>query len=155
MNYTFVPIDLTNETHEKQLLRLLDIYMQDEMGKGAPMNQNMAPKIMKGLRTYSGYLGFFAVADGEYAALANCNHDFSTFQAKPLINIHDFVVHPDFRGKGAGLFLLEGIAAFAREHGYCRINLEVRHDNVGARKLYQKAGYNDCEPRMYLWEKIL
>lgn len=155
MTYTFVPINLSDPVHRRELIRLLDAYMQDEMGNGAPMPKELAPKILEGLRNYPGYLGFFAVVDGQFAALANCNKNYSTFQAKPLINIHDFVVHPDFRGKGVGRFLLDALAAFAKEQGYCRINLEVRRDNSSAQKLYHKAGYAECHEPMYFWEKLL
>ncbi|MGD9929816.1 MAG: GNAT family N-acetyltransferase [Mangrovibacterium sp.] len=155
MEFTFLPIDLTNEVHTRQLIRLLDAYMRDEMGNGAPMPVELAPKIIDGLKGYPGYLGFFALADGQYAALANCNKNFSTFKAKPLLNIHDFVVHPDYRGKGVGRFLLDAMAGYARENDFCRINLEVRHDNLSAQKLYQKAGYSECHPTMYFWEKNL
>ena len=155
MNFTCLKIDLMKDEHCDQLIRLLDAYMQDEMGNSAPMPADLAPEILNGLKNYSGYLGFFALADGEFAALANCNNNYSTFKAKPLINIHDFVVHPDFRGKGVGRFLLDSIAEFGKENGYCRINLEVRNDNVKAQKLYEKAGYADCQPSMYFWEKNL
>lgn len=155
MNLAFIKVDLTRKEHQQQLIRLLDAYMQDEMGNGAPMPKDLAPKILNGLKNYAGYLGFFALVEGEYAALANCNQNFSTFKAKPLINIHDFVVHPNFRGKGAGHFLLNSIAGYAKENGFCRVNLEVRYDNIKAQKLYQKVGYRECQPPMYFWEKTL
>ncbi len=155
MEYRFLQVDLNNAEHCSQVIRLLDAYMQDEMGNGAPMPRELAPKIIDGLKEYPAYLGFFALVDGEYAALANCNNLFSTFKASPLINIHDFIVHPDFRGKGAGKFLLDSIAEFGKQNGYCRVNLEVRHDNVKAQKLYLKAGYAECAPPMYFWEKNL
>ena len=40
---------------------------------------------------------------------AVCFIGFSTFAAKPLINIHDFVVLPAARGKGVGRRLLEAV----------------------------------------------
>jgi GNAT superfamily N-acetyltransferase len=155
MEYSFVPIDLKNEEHRKQLIHLLDLYMQDDMGIGKPMPVKLVPRILEGLKSYPGYLGFFALVDGEYAALANCNSNFSTFKAKPLINIHDFVVHPDLRGKGVGEFLLNAIAGYGRQHGFCKVNLEVRNDNFNAQKLYRKAGYAECRPPMFFWEKNL
>ena len=155
MDYYLVPIDLKNEEHCAQLIRLLDAYMQDDMGNGAPMPEGLAPEILEGLKNHAGYLGFFAVVDGEFVALANCNKNFSTFRARPLINIHDFVVHPGFRGKGAGLFLLEAIARYGIQNGYCRVNLEVRNDNIRAQALYKKAGYDECGPPMFFWEKDL
>ena len=155
MNLSFVIVDLSKKLHQKQLIRLLDSYMRDEMGNNAPMSEELAPKILDGLKNYSGYLGFFALVDGEYAALANCNQNFSTFKAKPLINIHDFVVHPDFRGKGVGKFLLDAIADYGKDNGFCRVNLEVRHDNEKAQRLYQKAGFNECRPPMYFLERLV
>ena len=154
-NYSFVQVDLNNKKHCQQLIKLLDIYMQDEMGNGEPMKKELAPEILDGLRKHQSFLGFFALVDGQYAALANCNKNFSTFRAKPLINIHDFVVHSNYRGKGVGQFLLDSISEFAKQKGYCKINLEVREDNNKAQQLYGKAGYGDCKPRMYFWEKVL
>jgi ribosomal protein S18 acetylase RimI-like enzyme len=87
--------------------------------------------------------------------LANCNLNFSTWQAKPLINIHDFIVSSAFRNRGLGLFLLNGIERYAIQKGYCRINLEVRHDNIKAQNLYLKAGYSECSPPNFFWEKRL
>src|SRR5690554_2716914 len=151
----FVKIDLNNNNHSSNLLKLLNDYMEDEMGLGKPMPKNLGPQIIGGLKKHPAFIGFFACVNGEYAALANCNINFSSWQAMPLINIHDFVVSPVFRGKGVGLFLLNKIEAFALENGFCRINLEVRHDNTSAQKLYRKAGFGECEPPNLFWEKRL
>jgi ribosomal protein S18 acetylase RimI-like enzyme len=149
----FIEIDLYNEEHVAALINLLDCYMRDPMGVRAPMPDGLAPKIIEGLRNYPGYLGFLVKAGERYAALANCNKNFSTWQARHLINIHDFIVHPDFRGQGVGRFLLDKIADWGQKNGYCRVNLEVRRDNESAQKLYQKAGFADCTPPMYFWER--
>ena len=148
----FIPVDLKRESHCIELINLMDIYMRDEMGLGRPMPEALKPRIIEGLKNHRGYLGFFVRVGVEYAALANCNLNFSTWQAKPLINIHDFIVAPDFRKKGVGLFLLEQIEKYARKKNYCRVNLEVRHDNFKAQNLYKKAGYSECEPPNYFWE---
>ncbi len=155
MDFKFLCIDIQNPEHQKGVLYLLDAYMRDEMGMNAPMPKDLAPRIIDGLKAHEAYIAFIVLADGKYAALANCNKNFSTFKAKPLINIHDFVVHPDFRGNGVGKFLLDSIASFCKENDYCRINLEVRDDNVKAQNLYKKCGFEDCNPPMYFWEKNL
>ena len=136
----FIRVDLENESHCSNLLILLDDYMRDEMGTGEPMAVELGAKIIEVLRSHAGYLGFFACLGNEYAALANCNLNFSTWQAKPLINIHDFIVSSAFRNRGIGLYLLNGIERYAAKKGYCRINLEVRYDNSKAQNLYIKAG---------------
>ena len=151
----FVQVDLENDKHCSQLLKLMDDYMNDEMGMGEPMPEKLGPKIIEGLKKHSAYIGFFVQIDGNYAALANCNLNFSTWKAMPLLNIHDIIVSADFRKQGVGQFLLDKIAAYASEKGFCRINLEVRQDNLKAQNLYKKVGFDECQPPNYFWEKKL
>ncbi len=155
MTLEILPVDLSDPFHQHELIRLLDLYMCDEMGSGSPMPDGLAPRIIEGLKNHPAYLGFFALLDGQFAGLANCNRCFSTFRGKFLLNIHDLIVDPVFRRMGVGQFLLDELAAFARREGYCRLNLEVRNDNLNAQQLYKKAGYHDCNPPMYFWEKDL
>ncbi|MGE4586994.1 MAG: GNAT family N-acetyltransferase [Mangrovibacterium sp.] len=129
--------------------------MKDDMGINKSMPEELAPKIIDGLKKHTAYLGFFVCIDGQYAALANCNLNFSTWKAKPLINIHDFIVSPKYRKQGVGQFLLSEIERYAQQNGYCKINLEVRNDNYKAQNLYKKAGFTNCEPPMYYWQKII
>ena len=151
----FVQANLNNEEHCAALLQLLNDYMLDEMGIGLPMPKDLGPKIIKGLKNNPAYIGFFVCIGNDFAALANCNLNFSTWKAKPLINIHDFIVSPNFRNSGIGLFLLNEIANYATENGFCRINLEVRHDNFKAQNLYKRAGFKECSPPNYFWERNL
>ncbi len=151
----FVKVDLNNQKHCSALLQLLNDYMLDEMGIGEPMPGELGPRIINGLKNHKAYIGFFACMEDDFAALANCNLNFSTWKGQPLINIHDFIVSPNFRKQGVGCFLLDEISKYASEKGYCRINLEVRHDNLKAQKLYKKVGFKECEPPNYFWEKKL
>lgn len=153
MELSILNVDLQNELHGKQVLKLLNDYMNDPMGNNSPMDKSIASQIISGLKAHSAFLGFFVLADDQFAGLANCNINFSTFQAKPLINIHDFIVAPKFRNLGAGSFLLRGIINYALENDYCRVNLEVREDNITAKLLYKKMGFSDCVPRMMFWER--
>jgi ribosomal protein S18 acetylase RimI-like enzyme len=155
MELSILQVDLQNTGHCSQVIKLLDDYMKDPMGNNRPMPDGLAPQIISGLKQHSGFLGFFVMAGDQFAGLANCNVNFSTFQAKPLINIHDFIVAPECRNIGAGHFLLRGIINYASQNGYCRVNLEVREDNQTAKSLYKKMGFSDCVPRMMFWERKL
>jgi len=150
-----IRVDLSNETHCAKLLDLLNAYMKDEMGIGQSMPTGLGPKIIEGLKKHPAYLGFFVLVEDQFAALANCNLNFSTWKARPLINIHDFIVAPEFRKQGIGLFLLKEIENYARENHCCKVNLEVRCDNTKAQKLYQKVGFTECNPPMFFWENLL
>ncbi len=151
----FIKVNLQNPIHSTQLLKLLNDYMEDEMGMSRSMPKALGSKIIEGLKQHSAYLGFFVCIDDEFAALANCNLNYSTWQAKFLINIHDFIVSPRFRKQGVGEFLLNGIENYARQNDYCKINLEVRNDNFKAQNLYKKVEFTECEPAMYFWQKVL
>jgi ribosomal protein S18 acetylase RimI-like enzyme len=155
MELSIILVDLHNPVHCDQVIKLLNDYMNDHMGNNRPMPKELGPQIISGLKKHTGFLGFFVLADDQFAGLANCNVNFSTFQAKPLINIHDFIVAPECRNIGAGSFLLQGIVNYACQNGFCRVNLEVREDNVTAKSLYKKNGFTDCVPRMMFWERKL
>lgn len=153
MELSIIQVDLQNPVHCDQVIKLLNDYMNDPMGNNRPMPKSLGPEIISGLKQHSGFLGFFVMAGNQFAGLANCNINFSTFQAKPLINIHDFIVAPECRNMGAGHFLLRGIINYASQNGFCRVNLEVREDNQTAKSLYKKNGFTDCVPRMMFWER--
>ena len=155
MELSILQVDLQNTEHCAQVIKLLDDYMKDPMGNNRTMPSGLGTQIVSGLKKHSGFLGFFVMADDRFAGLANCNINFSTFQAKPLINIHDFIVAPECRNMGAGSFLLRGIINYASQNGFCRVNLEVREDNLTAKSLYKKMGFTDCVPRMMFWERKL
>lgn len=152
MKLTLQQVDLQNKAHCEQLIKLLNDYMNDPMGNNSPMEEGLAPRIIAGLQAYAGYLGFFVLCGDQYAGLANCNQNFSTFKAKALLNIHDFIVAPEFRSIGAGRYLMQGVLDYASQNGFCRVNLEVREDNHTAKALYQKMGFVECEPQMHFLE---
>ncbi len=153
MELSIIQVDLQNPLHCDQVIKLLNDYMKDPMGNNRPMPIGLGPQIICGLKKHTGFLGFFVLVGEQFAGLANCNINFSTFQARPLINIHDFIVAPEFRNVGAGHFLLRGVINYASQNGYCRVNLEVREDNANAKTLYRKMGFTDCVPRMMFWER--
>ena len=153
--FEMVLVDLNNSTHKNAFLSLMNDYMLDNMGLNEPLPVELGERIVKGLMQQSNYLGFLLKDDDNYIALANSFIGFSTFKAKQLINIHDFIVTPDSRKYGAGKALLDSIAVYAKENEYCKITLEVRYDNEKAQSLYKKVGYLECNPPMHFWQKSL
>jgi len=135
MEFSIRNVNLQDEIHAKYVIKLLNDYMNDPMGNNSTMPKGMGTQIISGLKK------------------ANCNVGFSTFQARPLINIHDFIVAPEFRNQGIGHFLLRAIINYAVDNNFCRVNLEVREDNLSAKSLYKKMGFSDCVPKMMFWER--
>lgn len=136
-----VEADLALPKHQEVTLSLLDTYAADPMGDGRPLSAVARRDVISGLRAHPTTLIFLAFCGGEPIGLAICFRGFSTFAARPLLNISDYFVLPAHRGTGIGRQLLEFIERRARELGCCRLTLEVQENNHRARRVYTAAGF--------------
>ncbi len=148
-------VNLQDELHRNKVVELMKDYMLDPMGGGKPMPEDLPQRMLEGLEKQPNYVGFLVKLEGSFVGLANCFVNYSTFKAKQLINIHDFVVKPGYRKQGIGESLLGAVSAYAEKHDMCRVTLEVREDNDKAMRLYKRVGFEPCKPNMYFWEQNL
>jgi len=139
--------DLADPAHAEALRLLVDEYARLPIAQGAPLAPRVLRDLVPGLRKHPGTLAFLAWLEGRAVGVAVCFLGFSTFSARPLINIHDLAVTADCRGLGVGRRLLEAVEAKARVLGCGKVTLEVREDNVAARRLYRRLGFGDSEGR--------
>lgn len=140
-----IEADLNNDAHSGAVMELMNEYTQDIMGGGQPLSKAAAMRLLPALRKRSGVYVFLAFVDSAPAGMAICFEGFSTFAAKPLINIHDFIVKNEFRGLGIGRKMMKKIEDKAHETGCCKITLEVLEGNKPAIKLYTSAGFANYE----------
>ncbi len=143
-----IQADLNKPRHQADIIATLDAYAQDPMGGGKPMADDVKAHLIPGLQAHPTTYVFLAYrgdpdTDGQAVGVANCFTGFSTFAAKPLINIHDLAVVTSARRMGVGRRLLDAVADKARSLGCCAVTLEVRDDNPAARSLYQSYGFHD------------
>lgn len=136
-----VEADLHREEHQRAVLELLNAYAMDPMGAGQPLSEEARKALIPGLQQHPTTLIFLAYLGAEPVGLAVCFGGFSTFAARPLINISDFAVLPAYRGYGIGRHLLEAIERKARATGCCKLTLEVQEQNHRARQVYGAAGF--------------
>jgi ribosomal protein S18 acetylase RimI-like enzyme len=141
MSIRIVEADLSLAEHQEAVLAMVDVYSRDAMGNGKPLDQDVRTRLIPGLRRHPTTLIFLAFDGVQPIGAAVCFIGFSSFAAKPIINIHDFVVLPASRGKGIGRRLLEAVEAKARELGCCKLTLEVMDKNHQAIRMYQAAGF--------------
>jgi ribosomal protein S18 acetylase RimI-like enzyme len=127
--------------HARDIVALTNAYASDEMGNSAPLPSDVLDRLVPALRAHPTTIIFLAYLGQEPVGIATCFLGFSTFAAKPLINIHDLAVVSSCRGKGVGRALLEAVAQHARERGCVKVTLEVQENNTRARKLYESAGF--------------
>ncbi|MEM6656327.1 MAG: GNAT family N-acetyltransferase, partial [Planctomycetota bacterium] len=78
---------------------------------------------------------------GEPVGLAIAFEGYSTFAARPLLNLHDLVVAAEHRGRGAGGRLLDAVEGEARSRGCAFVTLEVVGSNRAAQRLYRRHGF--------------
>lgn len=149
------PADLDNPDHCQQVVSLLDMYSRDAMGAGAPLTAAVRARLTEGLRRHPGSLVLLAWDQAQAIGLCIGFEGFSTFHARPLLNIHDIAVHPAHRNRGVGRALLAAAEREARGRGCCKITLEVRTDNALAQHLYRSAGFGEATPVMHFWHKML
>lgn len=135
------PIDLDDPADVKCYLDMLDAYARDPMGAGEPLSDAVRRRLGGDLAQRPGTYCLLAEDAGTAVGFATCFLGYSTFQARPLLNIHDIAVLPAWRGRSVARQLLTAIAGLAGTLGCCRITLEVRDDNPRALEIYRRAGF--------------
>lgn len=136
-----VEADLTRADHQRDVVALTAAYGLDPMGNGGPLADEALGRLIEGLRAHPTTLIFLAYLAGRAVGIATCFRGFSTFAARPLINVHDLAVLPEQRGSGVGRQLLEAVERKARQLDCCKLTLETQEHNARARGLYEKFGF--------------
>ena len=141
MNPTITALDLSDPSHAEAWLTLLEHYARDPMGGGEGLSEYAKINLVGVIREVPGFHGALAWLDDKAVGLIDCFAGFSTFAARPLLNIHDIVVHTDVRGQGIGQALLKWAEERAGELGCCKLTLEVLSANTRAMSSYKQAGF--------------
>src|SRR5688572_10954889 len=123
MDVTIREADFADSKDCAGLVDVLDSYASDPVGGGQPLNSEVRERLPLALRDHPTTLVLLAFIEGRPVGVAVCFFGFSTFQARPLLNIHDLAVVPDCRGQGIGRALLEAAEARATERGCCKLTL--------------------------------
>jgi ribosomal protein S18 acetylase RimI-like enzyme len=146
--------DLSKKRHYRALIGLINAYRIHPMGGRLPvLSQKAEKELINGLKNSRNAVLLFAQHGKTIMGLSVCFLGFSTFSAKPLLNVHDLIVSPRFRRRGIGKAIMEAIVRKAEMLGCCRVTLEVRSDNSVAKRLYKKMAFGPCPTPMEFWVK--
>lgn len=129
--------DLDDSVHVRGIIDLLNSYAD------TPLSDEVCERLRDDLKQPSAEILLAVDEANRPIGTAICFLGYSTFQAKPLLNLHDLVVLPEFRGKGIGQQLLSTVESRAQELGCCRVTLEVMENNPRAKALYHRCGFAD------------
>ena len=152
--------DLTNPEHASALVSLLNNYACSPEGGGAALPSEVQHNLAAALQARPDAIVLLAFVDETPVGLMTCIEGFSTFVCKPLLNIHDVYVSPDFRGQGIAGQLFADAESIAKSRGCCKLTLEVLQGNTRAQAVYTRLGFSGYEltPEMghaLFWEKKL
>jgi ribosomal protein S18 acetylase RimI-like enzyme len=160
MTLDLVLADPLLPAHAAALVHLLDDYASGLTGGGVGLSDFVKQNLPGELARRADACIVLAFVDDQPAGLIIAFEGFSTFQCRPLLNIHDLVVATAYRGRGLAKALMAKIEEIARQRHYCKITLEVLSGNTIAQALYHKMGYAgyELDPAMgqaLFWEKKL
>ena len=141
MSLHVAAVDLYDPVQAAIWLDLLDHYARDPMGGGEGLSDYAKLNLVHTIRQVPGFHGALAWLDGEAVGLIDCFAGFTTCAAKPLLNVHDSVVHASRRGQGIAQALLAWAGQRAGELGCCKLTLEVLSNNARAMAAYRRAGF--------------
>lgn len=143
-------VDFANARDVAQYLELLDAYARDPMGADHPLPTTVRERLASDLVDHPGAHCLLARHGDTPIGFATCFLGYSTFRARPLLNIHDIAVLPEWRGRSVARDLLAAIAELGQRLDCCRITLEVREDNPRARSIYESAGFVPAQCSLFM-----
>jgi GNAT superfamily N-acetyltransferase len=138
-----IEADFENESHRAAIPFLLNEYAKDLLGLRQALDQTVLERLVPEMQKVSNAIVLLAKETTEYIGMAICFLGFSTFEARPLVNIHDFMVLKTHRKRGIGRLLLVEIETVAIRSKCCKITLEVQENNTHARSLYRSMGFKE------------
>jgi ribosomal protein S18 acetylase RimI-like enzyme len=152
--------DLSNPAHAEAVVYLLNEYAKDDMGVGCELPEFVKHNLVPELKKRQGVYAVIAFIHENPAGLAICMEGFSTFACKPLLNVHDIVVAPEYRGRGISKRLLGKAEEIAKNLGCCKLTLEVLEGNKVAQAAYRSYGFEgyELDPKFgkaLFWQKKL
>ncbi len=125
------------------IVALIDAYARDPRGGGAPLPAGVRERLVPGLAAHPVACAWLAFEGSDAVGVCVGFIGYSTFNAQPLLNIHDLSVLPGYRGHGVGHALLAAAEETARAANCCKLTLEVQEDNLPALRLYERFGFRD------------
>jgi ribosomal protein S18 acetylase RimI-like enzyme len=105
------------------------------------------------------------IVDGEIVGYTECAYQavgqdnymnpryFEKRGIRPLF-VDELAVHPDYQGRGVGVFVLEQLQHLARIHGCTHLVLEVAENNRAALRWYHKRNFFRLDAAIFLAQKI-
>ncbi|HXH60409.1 MAG TPA: GNAT family N-acetyltransferase [Fimbriimonadaceae bacterium] len=133
--------DLGDSRDAEAVRTMTNTYARDPMARGDDLPAEVLDRLVEEMRAHPAMFVLLAWQGDEPVGIATCLYSFSTFRAQRLVNLHDFCVVPQMRGKGVSRAMLLALEEHARAQGCAGITLEVYGRNRHAREVYEAMGF--------------
>ena len=98
---------------------------------------------------------FIALENSKMVGFVQLYPLFSSTRMKRLWLLNDLFVHPDYRGQGFSIQLIEVAKQLCIDTDACQLTLETYKLNTIGNNLYPKAGFEiDLENNYYAWVNL-
>lgn len=140
-----VRADYRDPVHAQAVVAVLNAYASDPAGGGEPLSADVQQRLVNELSRRPQAFSVLAFDGEDPVGLVNAIEGFSTFKARPLVNVHDVAVLSSHRGLRIAERMLAVVEDLARERGACKLTLEVLSGNAPALRLYERIGFADYQ----------
>lgn len=137
---TITPLDYNEPSHNTALVQLMEQY-KNEISGTTTFDDNIKGSLVPELSRRPNITVVLALAHTTPVGFAIAIEGFSTFACRPLLNVHDLFVTPQYRQSGIAKQLLETLESDAQKRGCTKLTLEVLEKNIPALTLYETLGY--------------
>ncbi|MDX1301587.1 GNAT family N-acetyltransferase/peptidase C39 family protein [Photobacterium sp.] len=135
---------------EFRLAELADLSALNSLEQQLFDGDKISPRQMKRFLLSPHCMVFIAVSDAELVGYALLLFHQGTL----LSRLYSIAVKPDFRGQKIAQSLLELCEESALNQGSTTLRLEVRDDNIPAKKLYQRLGYKKLKVLIHYYDDL-
>ncbi len=158
------PANLADDRDAAAILTMLRAFAQEPVSGGRDLPADVQARLLDGLRRHPVSRNWLAWDDSTSpptaVGCAICQIGFSTFLAKPTLNLHDLFVLASHRDRGVGGMLMKTLHMAAKELGCGKVTLEVNRANEAGQRFYQRLGYGDGQSTdrgdgVWFWSKPL
>ena len=156
------PANLADSRDGEAILSLLRAFAMEPVSGGRDLPPDVQARLVDGLRNHPVSRNWLAwdlsTAPPTPIGCAICQIGFSTFLAKPTLNLHDLFVLASHRDRGVGGMLMQSLHCAAEELGCGKVTLEVNRTNEAGQRFYRRLGYGDGQSTdrgdgVWFWSK--
>jgi len=140
-NVNIVEANLEDKRLQNDIITMTLDYARDNWGNNSILPEEVVKRLISGLKAIPTTIIFLAYVNEKAVGIATCFMGFSTFNARPLLNVHDFAVISEYRKRGISRLLMESVEEKARKLDCCKLTLEVNENNSRAKHIYEAAGF--------------